>query len=346
MHKVIVEIRHAFTSDGDESTYLETVPRRGYRLAAPVVGRDSVDSTEHASESSEPASARNSRGRIWVLAGAFLLIFVCAAIATLVFREGSRSQQNVVRNDSLHMDSLHIAIPAVDVLGGSVAADAVANDLTMALRRAVASWAGVTVLDDTSAPHAYLVEADTQEAAGRVRLDVAMTRSADGVRLYSQRYEVSADRIATLSTDASADLLSAFEVLLDDKRTKAMWEAGTRNVRAFRMREEGELLRRSMGQRSMELGAERLRDAVALDPDYRGAYYSLGATLGDLGTIVLDRARRRELGCRSGPARRDDDADAASATESSVDLGRESAPQLVVVDGFGVAIANSDRRFA
>lgn len=69
---VIFHLRRSLEDDAGESTYIETVPHRGYRFAAPV----RVKTEPVLSRSTSPAAARepSSRWGAWIFIGSSILL--------------------------------------------------------------------------------------------------------------------------------------------------------------------------------------------------------------------------------------------------------------------------------
>jgi TolB-like protein len=80
---------------------------------------------------------------------------------------------------------------------------------------------------------AHLVKGSVRRVDGQLRVSVQLVRAADGVQLWSESYDQSAEDLLHVQRDVAEKVAAALDVLLDDDRRERMFEAGTRNVGAF-----------------------------------------------------------------------------------------------------------------
>jgi DNA-binding winged helix-turn-helix (wHTH) protein/TolB-like protein/Tfp pilus assembly protein PilF len=105
LNRNISELRKALTSGGDEGAYIETVPKRGNRFAAPVDVMERADVQSHI-DIPQTRKARSHDGlrRVIVRRTGILLllvVFVIAGLAVFFFRRSTRIDRSVEPGASL-----------------------------------------------------------------------------------------------------------------------------------------------------------------------------------------------------------------------------------------------------
>jgi DNA-binding winged helix-turn-helix (wHTH) protein/predicted Zn-dependent protease len=301
VHKVVAELRHVFAQAGDDTTYIETIPRRGYRLAVPVGGR--APPAVLLGEPIARPGERSSKPRLATRVGIGIVVIASVAIAGWYgyTRLATREEVNVGSQRSNT-----VAVLAVRSLDGGADAVQVAGRLADALRGAVAEWPGMTLVDPVgpvpqAAPDAIgakigaalVLDCAVERADDRIRTRMSLYRTRDRALLYVEQFERPAAAVDELQRVMTGNLLAALEVVQDDTKVADMRAAGTQNVSLYLALKDGQALHRRHGPRSMEFAAQRFRDVIAIDPNFRGAYGELASAIGDLAAIALDTSTRR-----------------------------------------------------
>ena len=119
---------------------------------------------------------------------------------------------------------------------------------------------------------AYLIEGSVRSAGRRVRIDVALVRTADGVRSWSERYDSGVDDIFRLQENIGI-------AVARHVAGTSLGVAGARPTTRFdtyNLYLAARALLRERSPARAEAAAELLRRAVALDPAYAPAWSSLG----------------------------------------------------------------------
>ena len=138
----------------------------------------------------------------------------------------------------------------------------------------------------------HLLDGSVQQLDGRLRVSAALYRRSDGVRLYVYRDEEPAANLRALHDRLIANVLTAMEVHLDERRTDDMRKWGTQNVEAYLAAREADAFHMRLDQKSLQYAVERFRAAIALDPGFVRAYRLLALTLGDIDTFTSGEMRR------------------------------------------------------
>lgn len=210
----IRQLRSALEDDARAPRFIETVPRRGYRFAAPVRSMPSgIDAHGVAALRRAPS---------WRLAAAIVLAL--AAVATLI---------SVVSRGQEDRGFVGLAVLGFDDLDGDAWSQAFATGLTEELttrlgqlspqRVHVVASAEAARFDDADRPLyvigdelgvQYLVTGTVRSDAQRVLITVQLVGVNDQAQRWAHRLEGSRDDPLALQTDTAAAVASAVAELL------------------------------------------------------------------------------------------------------------------------------------
>lgn len=231
--RAISELRRALRDDRDAPRYIETVPKRGYRLTATVRPFESVQRvdarTARVSPTSTPRRART----------AVLLVAVLAVAGYLAVTRYDRSpapEQSVAdTNDPLHrvMAPMDVAasvavLPFIDIsdeAGGEYFADGLAEEI----RNLLATVPDLKVIGRTSS-FAFkgssldlrdigrqlgvkmLLEGSVRRSGDRLRITARLIDAADGTQIWSNTYRRRMIDVFELQDEVSAAVIDALQL--------------------------------------------------------------------------------------------------------------------------------------
>lgn len=292
-------IRKGIREAGETQEYVETIPRRGYRVSQPVTLLEDesapiVKSAKQAPDSPRvdaPKPARIVPG-IAVLLG--VLVIVSIALLTVVQqtkRSPAQSADSTVTGDDASETTTSIAVLPFTALSQKeedrVFADGVAvnlltqlagiTDLEVAGQRSSFAYRDQnldlrTIGNDLGVSH--LLDGTFQRSDEDIRLYIQLVRSSDGVQVWNQTYDAPLTDVFKIQDDIVRQLGRQLEIEL--------------GVGRYRERTSGEGIDpRAVEQYYLGLGyyGERMRNdvarfqaydafqnAVAIDPDFGEAW--------------------------------------------------------------------------
>jgi adenylate cyclase len=124
----------------------------------------------------------------------------------------------------------------------------------------------------------YVLEGSVRKAEDRVRITAQLIDATTGNHVWSDRYDRDLKDIFALQDEITMKIMTALQVKLTEGQTARLTARGTKNLEAYlKCLEAREHLIR-MNKESNALAKEKLKEAIALDPHYPAAYYSLGGT--------------------------------------------------------------------
>jgi TolB-like protein/DNA-binding winged helix-turn-helix (wHTH) protein len=312
------EVRQAIGDDARQPSFIQTVHGRGYRFMRHVDRYDIVEATPVA-EAAPAGDARRSR-RIWP---AIVAVVVAATIAVAWLRPPGPAPEP---------KSL-VVVPFRDFSAGGGQrwfADGLAEEIETTLSRTpdlrVSSGSSVANLarDRLSgaeiaarAGAAHFLEGSVRRTDERIRVTAKLVRAADGVELWSQRYDRPPADVISIQEDIAFRIASALKTVLDPAQLRVMVAAGTRSVEAYDAYLQGIALdQRQFREGSLEYAlaaSDAYERARTLDPGFAAAHWEAARTWFGNATRV-DSEIRGQIAPAERQARFDERVAAAIAT--------------------------------
>jgi TolB-like protein/DNA-binding winged helix-turn-helix (wHTH) protein len=205
------ELRRALGDETRAPRYIETIPRRGYRLLAPVAEIPETGSAAAPIEAlpSFPVPRRPPRLAVAAAAALALLMVLALAAAWWLGRHRAAGGNPAGSARVAGSEPLRLAVLPLANLSGDVGQDYFADGLTEELisrlgslrpgRLAVVGRTSVMALRGRGGDAAeigrklgvaYLLEGGVRRDAERARVTVRLVRAADGTTLWSERHDV------------------------------------------------------------------------------------------------------------------------------------------------------------
>jgi len=310
VHKSIAELRHAFALAGDETTYIETIPRRGYRLIAPVgrigtpLSTNGVGATDSRSATENGTPVSTAAGSIaqscenqprWrrpsvVLAGLALV----AALGWWAMH-GLRPEAVVIRMNGHSA----VLLPERDTLSdaGTSLADAIFRRAAAQLgnqagaehqrRAGRLRWPGAAI-DARSWDVDYAVGVGVSQRGDELVVLVEISPAAPEQVPQFARIAFADGSAADLVDQVAGRITDDLRILFDDAALAEMREWGTGSVLAYRLAREGDSYRRFATVDSQAQAAMLFLRSIEVDPDFEYGYVSLFSVYALLEEITRD----------------------------------------------------------
>ncbi len=277
IYTCVAELRRALDSDPARKAYVETIPKRGYRLVAPVT----------TAATARPADPGRSV-RPWRLVGYVAMFAAAAVLATWSF---GRIYAPALTSVAL--------LPFVN-MSGDASQEFFADGLTEEILNSLARHPDLRVTARTSAFYfknrnipvpdiarelmvENVVEGSIRREGDQIRITAQLNRGSDGTHIWSDQYDYTLTGIFELQEMIAADIVEALDIVLDEEEREAMFEYGTRDVDAYLHFLEGRQLLYEWYRGSdheVIWKANRLFDAaIEADPRFALAYSRRGDVL-------------------------------------------------------------------
>jgi len=124
----------------------------------------------------------------------------------------------------------------------------------------------------------YVLEGSVRQAGDKIRISAQLVDALDGRHLLAKRYDRNLSDIFAVQDEITKEIITAMQVKLTEGEGIKAASKGTNNLEAYlKCLQANELISR-LNPESNALGKQLAEEAIALDPNYAWAYYTLGRT--------------------------------------------------------------------
>ena len=236
--RCISELRQALADGSGSERLIETIPKRGYRLLAPVRLLDSARDVEQDPETAGKPS-----------------------IAVLPFRNLSGDPEQEYFSDGITED----IITDLSRISGLFV---IARNSTFSFKNRQATTEVVS--DELGAR--YILEGSVRRAGNRIRVTAQLSDAATGAQIWAERYDRDLRDVFVVQDDLTRQIVSVLAVTLTSEQKTRVKRHVTHNLEAYeyllRGRELAWLHKRETGTEARRL----LARAIWLDPTCAAAY--------------------------------------------------------------------------
>jgi adenylate cyclase len=247
----ISELRRAFEDDAREPRFIQTIPKRGYRLVAAVTTAVAapVPAADLASDS----------------------------IAVLPFVNMSADMENEFFTDGITEEIIN--------------ALAQIKELHVVARSSAFSFKGKHIDPRVVGEQLNvrtILEGSVRRADNRLRITAQLVNAADGYHLWSERYDREMKDVFDIQDEIARSIADRLKVTLRPDRHEPLVKAGTKNLEAYELYLKGRALLPRRGS-AIPRGLECLEQAVRLDPEYAQAWAGVADSYTTMGYYGLAR---------------------------------------------------------
>ncbi len=238
--RAISELRHAFQDDPGDPKYIETVPKRGYRL---IAGVRLPDGTKLEQDTIHPGSSTllDRRTLDFAIIGVLAIAFVYIAAEQFLWSDDLATQSQV---------SASIAVLPFIALSSGEDDGYFADGLTEEILNSLAQLPELSVIARTSSfffkgkgvpasdigAHldvGHIVEGSVRRDGERIRITAQLIRASDGFHVWSESYDRTLDDVFAVQEDIAENIAAALDVVLDEDARRIMRNVGIQDVEAF-----------------------------------------------------------------------------------------------------------------
>ncbi|MGD8784837.1 MAG: tetratricopeptide repeat protein [Thioalkalispiraceae bacterium] len=295
--KTVGKLREALGDTGKPSTYVQTIPKKGYRLVAPVTQDDASTSEPVAGSGkvTEGAVPKNRKQLITATISTISVILVLALVlASLYINDSQRPQDQA---DTAQKPSL-IVLPfknlnndpqqayfsqgitddlitdlsgysAIQVISSRIAFQYNQSDLNL---RALVDELGVR----------YVVEGSIRRTTEQLRINVQMIDAQRGTNLWAEQYNRPLTSLFDIQDEVRKRIVSALSVKLSEAEIHKEQKRYTSNYQAYDLflRGQSNLIKRASAVDNHQ-AREQFEQAIAIDPQFARAYAALAMVNAD-----------------------------------------------------------------
>ncbi len=266
VYVTISRLRHALDDNARSPVYVETIPKRGYRLVADV---------------SAETGAASGRARTK------LLVFGLVSLALLFFFNNGLMRDTMPERPPRSIAVLPFinlsSDPNQEYLADGISEE-ILNELTqypelrVAARTSSFQFKGeklgiASIGQQLNVGH--VLEGSLRKDGDSIRITVQLVAARDGYHLWSKTYDRSSENIFTVQKDIASAIASSLQLSPNVTSREGSGQTTT-NHRAYENYLKAGLLQRSRNPEKIRTAIELLKVATEQDPDFASAHARLG----------------------------------------------------------------------
>jgi TolB-like protein/DNA-binding winged helix-turn-helix (wHTH) protein/cytochrome c-type biogenesis protein CcmH/NrfG len=280
VYQAISQLRKTLGDVHPEATYIATVPRKGYRLIAPVGPQ--AGPVPPSDTPPVPSSAASPQIG-WIVAGA--LVVLALAAAYFIHRAGGGGESTV----SGLSDKSIAVLPFAD-MSEKKDQEYFSDGLAEELIEQLGNTAGLKVIARTSSfsfkgksddiasiasklKVANVLEGSVRRSGNQLRVSTQLIRADTGQSLWSETFDREFKDVFSIQDEIAAAVVTALKVRLNADSTAR--GHGTTNLEAYNAYLLGRQLYNQSSVPTWRQAIEAYENAITLDPRYADAYADL-----------------------------------------------------------------------
>jgi TolB-like protein/Flp pilus assembly protein TadD len=243
LNKNISLLRKALGELADGHSYIETVPRVGYRFAAPVVqiGLAAVARAAHESTAPEPPPKKS--------------------VAVLYFENLSGDREDEYFRDGMTED----VITELEKI----------KELRLFPRSAMLAFRDKPLPAGDIGRQlnaAYVLEGSVRRAGDRLRITARLAETSSGHSVWAERYDRRLEDVFAIQDEIAQSIAVALRVMLTETEKRAIEKKPTSNIQAYDYYLRGRQFLYQLRRQSLEFARQMFARAIVIDPSYARAY--------------------------------------------------------------------------
>ena len=299
LNTAINKLRDALGDSADNPRFIETLPRRGYRFIAPVIGdhQEKSPAPEEESKVGDEQPGKNRRRNRWLLPAAVAVLAIVTLAYAALRRGGSGAAHSKINS---------VAVLPLKNLSGDPTQEYLADGMTEELigRLAgihdlrVVSRTSVTRFKDTrlSVPEIArtlnvdaIVEGSVIREGSRIRVHAQLIRAATDEHFWSETYDRDLRDVLGLQSEVADSIaLKVKATVTGEERTRLtaarpvspeVYESYLKGLYVYR--------NKTSSRAGVEESIGYFQNAIAADPTYAPAYVSLARAYALLSTVTI-----------------------------------------------------------
>ena len=301
----ISELRRVFEDDAKDPRIIQTIPKRGYRLLAPVqVANGNAHRESSAGAGEVPAQEEDGQIRGHRLALAAAALVLAAATVAFALDLGGVRSHFLVKASAPAVHSLAV-LPLVN-LSNDPSQEYFADGVTDALITDLAQISSLRVISRTSIMHYKntrktlpeiarelnvdeIVEGTVQRSGDRVRITAQLVQGPTDTHLWAKSYERDLRDVLTLEGEAARSVADGIQAQLTPQEKAHLSQVRTVNLQALEAFLQGEHHVSNYGSgydvSELKKAEEYFQQSIEDDPSFTPAYIKL----------ALDYSRQSEM---------------------------------------------------
>lgn len=293
----IIKLRKALGDDAKNSAYIETVPKRGYRLICPVrpVTADAPDTDTQTVDTPAPLQETTTSARktlpLGYLALAALVVVALVAGWFVITNERGDSPRGAIAISERPV----IAVLPFENLSADRQQDYFSDGITTDLITDLSRLSSLSVIARNSAfvfKHVdidirrikqelgvdYVVAGSVRKEGEQVRISAQLIDAGSGINIWAERFDGTLDNIFAFQDAVTSDIIAALKVKITDKERTRLAHKYSNSIEAYDLFLHGwQSLWLSSREGTLE-ARDYFQKAIELDSSFARAYANLALT--------------------------------------------------------------------
>jgi len=286
----IIKLRKALNDDAHAPRYIETLPKRGYRLIAQVTPlTEAVESSEATPGDVDASPARGSAKRpAYILAAA--IVTLLALTVGLLFL-GGETGEPPVSPQALSAGSSLLVLPfenisddpEQDYFSDGMTEDIITDLSRLSNLRVIASNTSFAYKHRKTTPQeignelgvTYVLEGSIRRSGDALRVNARLVDTRSGFQKWAARFDRPVAEAFSLQDELTGHIVEALALHLTREERERLARRSTDNLEAYDHFLEGQRLSRLTTREGNEEAQAAYRRAIQADPRYGRAYGAL-----------------------------------------------------------------------
>ena len=285
----ITRLRKVLGDDSRNPLYIETVPKKGYRLIAPVRWYENEQTAGHDTATQAETGKKP-------LTGVFLLTLAMMIVIAIIVITVSTPE--VVEDNADNMQTPSIIVLPFDNLSSDAKQAYFTDGITADIRIALSKLSALRVIapasmlmdniDENGSPSInreararYLVTGSVQRAANKLRVNVVLIDNHSHQHLWAESYDREITAVFDVQDDITAKIVSTLSLKLTEEEKKRVARRYTSSIQAYDHFLRGQALYTQRSSNDNLLARAQLQQAIELDPNFARAYSTLALSYVD-----------------------------------------------------------------
>lgn len=306
VYKCIAQLRKALGDNLQSPEYIETIPRKGYRLVAEVTAAASADAPDHATPVAGKTSTHAASFRFSLLA------FVLVALAGIWWWAGKyvqpydgpeESPPEMVRPDVPEIRPAIAVLPFADLSADSdqayfafgmaeeVLHQLARNPSLRVIARTSSFSFGAEQPDIRAIAKAlnvtHVLEGSVRKDGGRIRVTAQLINADDASHIWSETFDARLEEILDLQYEIAGKIVEAMAPRMGAEAGHSPRGAQPADPKAYDLYLEGRYYLDKFEEDMVRRARDRFQQALDIDPGYGAAWAGLADTFTTLGYLTV-----------------------------------------------------------
>ena len=291
--QAVIKLRKALGDTAESPAYIQTIPKGGYRLVAPVVRTPGTAIASAEAAPGAPDTKPRKSINAWVVVASLAAAIVGGAGLWRSFgeRDVPGTAPTMANAEATRAAQPAIQIRPFEALGDDPQALLLARGVTADLVTDLSKVFGLSVIAEAppagraaadspvqGSPARYLVSGSVQRIEDRLRLHVHLTDALTGKQLWSERFERAVTSLFAMQDELVPKLLQTLPAKVSEAELRRVAQHHTRSLEAYQDFQRGQMALSARQQEENEVARDMFRRAIALDASFALAYAALART--------------------------------------------------------------------